>query len=102
MLPKNINEQERRVSRDQLITIGDLESFRISLLEDLKSLMTPTTSHANKQWLRSAEVRKMLGISHGTLQTLRINRTLPFTKIGGIVYYRYEDIDNLLNNQTSK
>jgi hypothetical protein len=44
----------------------------------------------------------MLGISSGTLQNLRVNRTLSYTKIGGIVFYRYDDIARLLNSQTSK
>jgi hypothetical protein len=38
----------------------------------------------------------MLGISHGTLQNLRINRSLPYTKLGGIMFYKYEDIEKIL------
>ena len=34
----------------------------------------------------------MLRISPGTLQNLRVNGTLAYTKIGGIIYYKYEDI----------
>jgi hypothetical protein len=37
----------------------------------------------SKQWLKSVDVRKMLNISPGTLQNLRINGTLRYTKIGG-------------------
>jgi hypothetical protein len=39
-----------------------------------------------KKWLKSSEVKKMLGISPGTLQNLRINGMLPFTKIGGLSF----------------
>jgi len=46
--------------------------------------------------LRSPEVREMLDISPGTLQNLRINGTLPYTKIGGVIYYAYEDIVKVL------
>lgn len=88
--------------RDQLVTIADLEIFKHSLLEDLKLIMRESSGQTTKQWLRSSKVRKMLGISHGTLQTLRINRILPFTKIGGIVFYRYDDIERMLNDQRSK
>ena len=38
----------------------------------------------------------MLGISHGTLQNLRITRSLPYTKLGGIMFYRREDIEKIL------
>jgi hypothetical protein len=34
----------------------------------------------------------MLGISPGTLQNLRVNGTLPYAKVGGVIYYAYEDI----------
>jgi hypothetical protein len=50
----------------------------------------------SKKWLKSSEVRKMLNISPGTLQNLRINGTLRFTKIGSIMYYKLEDINRVL------
>ena len=96
------SEQGSAIYRDQLITVGDLESFRLSLLEDIKSIVRESSTQPAKQWLKSTEVRKMLGISAGTLQNLRVNRTLSYTKIGGIVFYRYDDIARLFNNQTSK
>lgn len=34
--------------------------------------------------------------SPGTLQNLRINGTLNFTRIGSIIYYKQEDINKLL------
>ncbi|MFP5082149.1 helix-turn-helix domain-containing protein, partial [Pedobacter sp. JCM 36344] len=49
-----------------------------------------------KQWLRSSEVRKLLKISSGTLQNIRIKGILPYEKIGGILYYAYADIVQLL------
>ncbi len=98
----NYNEQGSAIYRDQLITVSDLESFRLTLLEDIKLILRESSTQPAKQWLKSTEVRKMLGISPGTLQNLRVNRTLAYTKIGGIVFYRYDDIARLLNSQTSK
>ena len=31
------------------------------------------------------------------LKILRVNGTLPYKKIGGIIYYKLADINNLLN-----
>ena len=45
-----------------------------------------------KKWLKSSEVKKLLRISPGTLQNLRINGTLTYTKIGGSIFYSYEEI----------
>ena len=80
----------------EVITREDLNEFRILLLNDFKELLKTNTQPA-KQWLKSKEVRKLLNISPGTLQTLRINKTLTYTKIGGILYYDNADIEKLLN-----
>ncbi|MFD2967737.1 helix-turn-helix domain-containing protein [Sphingobacterium bambusae] len=55
-----------------------------------------TDESTAKQWLRSAEVRKMLGISPGTLQNLRVNGTLPYRKIGGSMFYARQDIERMM------
>ena len=81
----------------QIVTIEDLQQFRLQLLEDLKVLIQPASNPSQREWLKSSDVRKMLGISHGTLQNLRIKGVLPYQKLGGIMFYRYEDIARLLN-----
>lgn len=74
------------------ITTDDLREFRMELLDDIKELLSNQSSTISKRWLKSPEVRKLLGISPGTLQNLRINGTLPYTKVGGVLYYDYEEI----------
>ncbi|ANI89248.1 hypothetical protein A9P82_08055 [Arachidicoccus ginsenosidimutans] len=85
------------IRRDQLVTLGDLVDFKAELLQDLKSIHKEQASSSSKQWLKSYEVRKLLGISPGTLQTLRDNRTLPFTRIGNVIFYNVEDIHSMMN-----
>nr|WP_276369071.1 helix-turn-helix domain-containing protein [Chryseolinea sp. H1M3-3] len=80
---------------NELLTRDDLQQFRTQLLGDLKEVLAQAKP-SPKQWLKSSEVRKMLGISHGTLQNLRITRSLPYTKLGGIMFYKYEDIEKIL------
>ena len=79
----------------QIITIEDLNEFRSLLLNDLKEIIQ-SKPQQTKQWLKSNEVRKLLNISPGTLQNLRVNGTLTYTKIGGIMYYNHADIEKLL------
>ncbi len=79
----------------EVITKDDLKNFKSELLSEIKTLMNPQEG-ASKKWLKSQEVRKMLNISPGTLQNLRINGTLRFTKIGSMLYYKLEDINGLL------
>jgi hypothetical protein len=80
----------------EVITREDLNEFRILLLSELKEVLK-VNPQQTKQWLKSKEVRKLLNIFPGTLQTLRINKTLTYTKIGGILYYDNADIDKLLS-----
>lgn len=85
-----------------IITLEDLQTFKKELLEDIRKLMSQQTVVTDRKWLKSHEVRKLLGLSNGTLQNLRINGTLPFTKIGGIMYYKYEDIQKMLDKSVNK
>ena len=83
-----------------IVTKDDFERFKIELFEEIRSLAGyPQRVGVSKTWLRSYEVRKLLGISTGTLQNLRINDTLPYTKIGGILYYKYDDIQKLMDGE---
>jgi hypothetical protein len=81
--------------REQLITREDLNEFRSLLLNDIQEIFK-TKQQQTKQWLKSNEVRKLLNISPGTLQNFRINGTLTYTKIGGIIYYDHSEIEKLL------
>jgi hypothetical protein len=83
-------------NRDQLLTVGDLQRFKIELLSEIKSLLNDSGKLQAKQWVRSNEVRKMLSVSAGTLQNLRINGTLSYTKVGGIILYKRDDIIRVL------
>lgn len=81
-----------------LLTREDLELFKQDLIREISALIKPQNQDV-KQWLRSVEVRKLLHISPGTLQNFRVNGTLTFTKVGGIFYYKYEDIVNVLEKK---
>ncbi len=93
---------EKKIYRDQIITLGDLDQFKTDLLNELVRIIQPAQQAQTKLWLKSSEVRKLLGISPGTLQNLRVNGTLPFSKIGSIVYYKQEDILKLFGGSKSR
>ena len=81
-----------------IITTEDLHEFKHELLEDIKAIMNQQSGFATKKWLKSPEVRDYLSISPGTLQNLRINGTLPYTKVGGVIYYDYEEIQQVMED----
>jgi hypothetical protein len=79
-----------------LITKTDLQEFKRELMVEIKSFLT-TPDLPRKAWLKSNEVKEILGCSHGTLQNLRINGSLSPTKVGGTWYYSNEQVLSLLN-----
>ena len=89
-------KEQKPVFLNQLVTQADLESFKTDLLLSIRRILTEDKPPAGKKWLKSYEVKKLLEISSGTLQTLRSNGTIPFTRIGRIIYYNRDDIDKLL------
>lgn len=79
-----------------IITTDDLREFKTELLEELKEILSEQNSGRLKKFLKSSEVMDMLQISPGTLQNLRINGTLPYMKVGGLIYYDAEEIQKVL------
>jgi len=80
----------------ELLTTSDLIDFRAQLLKEFKQLLSQQNDSNPGRLLKSREVRAMLRISPGTLQNLRRNKTLQFTKIGGLIYYEYHEIQKLM------
>ncbi|MDD2306097.1 MAG: helix-turn-helix domain-containing protein [Prolixibacteraceae bacterium] len=82
----------------EIITTDDLREFKTELLTEFRKMLKEHHGQPSKKWLKSYEVKKMLGISPGTLQNMRINGTIPFTKMGGILFYDSEDIRKILED----
>lgn len=78
-----------------LLTQEDLHHFKTELFNELKGILKHAADPP-KKWLKSEEVKKILKVSPGTLQTLRINGTLQYTKLGGIIYYDFEHIEKTM------
>ncbi|ANF50277.1 transcriptional regulator [Chryseobacterium glaciei] len=81
-----------------IITREDLLKFKKEIVQEIREVIEgKMKSDVDREWLKSSEVRKILKVSPGTLQNLRINGTLPYRKIGGSMYYRLEDLKKLMN-----
>src|SRR4051812_5730747 len=86
----------QKIYAHQLITIDDLEQFKKQLLEELLTVLKSQTGAVPKKWMKSHEVRRLLKISPGTLQTLKSSGIIPYTKMGGVHFYDCEDIQRVL------
>jgi hypothetical protein len=86
---------------NQLVTVADLEEFKRQILNSFKQIFKQNTGP--KKWLKSSEVRKMIGISPGKLQAIRECGLLAFTRIGGNIYYDPDDVHKLFEeNKVTK
>ncbi len=85
----------------EVVTKEDLQELRLQLLNDIRHLISPRETKMVKPWLKNAEVKKLLSIYSNTIQRLRVAGKLRSTKVGGVHYYRYEDIEKLLNSEVA-
>lgn len=78
---------------------GSTQELKKELLSEVKQYLKDRTSNPkDKEWLKAYEVRKLLSISNGTLQKMRAEGSIVFTRIGGLTFYRYEDIVKLMED----
>jgi hypothetical protein len=84
----------------EVITKADLKQLKEEMFVEMKRLLQPAGGLVAKRWVKSAEVRRMLDISPGTLQNLRVNGTLGYTKVGGTMFYKIEDIEQMLEKNS--
>jgi hypothetical protein len=50
-------DSKQFIRRDQLITVGDLETFKTDLLTELALIIKANSGQTAKHWLKAAEVR---------------------------------------------
>lgn len=81
-----------------ILTTDDLRQFKIELFDELKNLLGQRSDSNPREYLKSSEVSKLLNISLSKLQHLRVSKVLPYTRIGSTIYYKRDDIHQLLDN----
>lgn len=72
-----------------LLSREELKIFKQELISELHQIKVIGNS---SNWMRSKDVREMLNISDSTLQTLRINGTIPSYKLGTSWFYKHDEI----------
>jgi len=87
------------------VTKEDLRQFGLLLIGTIRKLI-PVSSENEKEavhpeWLKSRVVRKLLDISPGSLQNLRITGKIRFKKVLGSYYYNRSDLMQLFNDDKS-
>lgn len=80
----------------EVITKNDLDLLKQEIIQSVSYLLKD--KFTTTQWLKSAQVREMLNISAGTLQSYREKGRLPYTRIGETIFYDRNDIERILND----
>jgi hypothetical protein len=78
-----------------VITAEDLERQLQKVVDEVKFAVSNIDS-SNVRWIRSKQVKELLGISDSKLQTMRINRSITYSQIDGTYFYDKESILSLL------
>ena len=84
---------------DNNVTKDDLRQFGLLLVEQIRMLLAdrdkPENVAIDIEWLKGRMVRKLLDISAGSLQTLRISGKVRYKKVLGSYYYNKSDLMKL-------
>jgi len=88
----------RDLRKDQIVTVEDLEVMKKEILDSIQRIGKESNLRSPvRRWMKSAEVRALLGFSPGKLQAVRESGLLAYTKIGGNIYYDPEDLKKLFS-----
>lgn len=86
---------------DNNVTKDDLRQFGLLIIDQFGQLLAKAKKSENAviefEWLRGRTVRKLLDISAGTLQNLRISGKIRYRKVLGSYYYNRSDLMKLFS-----
>jgi len=82
------------------ITKDDLRQFRMLLINEMRAVMAANSvqeERAEAEWIKTRAVRKLLDISAGTLQNIRVTGKIRCKKVLGSYYYNKADLLKLFS-----
>ena len=88
---------------NEIVTKEDLQQYGLLLLDKIQDIFKEKVSSCKEnmepEWLRSKSVRKLLDISAGSVQNLRVSNKILFKKVFGSYYYNREDLQKLFDDE---
>jgi hypothetical protein len=86
----------------QIATIEDLQRVKDEIIDEIKSLINPENGDSSVKYLKSSQVCNLLKISSGKLKDMRKKGQIPFARIGGMFFYRVDDINRMMEKNLVK
>ena len=96
--PKSIGQIIAEMASDPNDPIGQTLAKCPCVKALLDSISQCIPADELEDWIDNQVVMQALHISSRTLQTLRSNGTLPYSRINNKIYYRRRDIEQILND----
>lgn len=89
---------------EKQITKEDMQLFWGHIISEIQKLLSQypirsQSTEADPEWIKSRRIRKLLYMSPGTLQNLRISGKIRFKKIQGSYYYNRADVQRLFKDK---
>lgn len=78
----------------EVLTKSDLENFKVELLAEIQKMISKP--ELPQSFLKSKDVKRLLGCNDSTLQYYRDAGIIPSKKMGGTYYYPKEALNALL------
>ncbi|WP_163399693.1 DNA-binding protein [Flavobacterium fluviatile] len=88
----------------EILTKEDLRQFGLLLLDSMRTIIQENNEKnqsSQSEWIKSKAVRKLLDISAGSVQNLRMTRKVRFKKVLGSYYYNKEDLLKLFKDESN-
>jgi hypothetical protein len=85
----------------EVIQLMEELSKDFTLIKEYIMSVKQSKPSLNDAWMDGQEVMLLLKISKRTLQSMRDNGTLPFSRINGKFYYKIVDIQLMLESNYS-
>ncbi|KQB43862.1 hypothetical protein RCH33_352 [Flavobacterium daejeonense] len=90
----------------EIVTKEDLRQFGILLIDSMRTIIQENNNDKTEtlelEWLKSKAVRKLLDISAGSVQNLRMTQKVRFKKVLGSYYYNKNDLLKLFKDESNK
>lgn len=80
------------------VTKDDLRQFSLMIIDEIRKLKPEIKKDDDVEWLKSRAAKKLLSMSAGSLQNLRIAGQVRFKKVLGSYYYNKADLLKLFTN----
>lgn len=88
------------------VSIADLElyfqRFKLEILREISSMLIDQPKGPPVKWLKNKAAAALLGVSLRTLQDLRDKGIVPHSRIGRIIYYDPQDIQQEIERRKGR